>query len=154
MSREPGEARRVESQETAAVVATAEGGDRLRQALARVESFPARNWAQRHVQGVLLTMLSHMAANCCEAGEEQELERWWVAVEAYLQVLECPRLLEKGGRTLMNKALDLNWRKLEKPGAMARLLKRRRKRRLKSSRARRAARQRSTRWPGPLVGST
>ena len=101
---------------------------RLRKALGAAESFPAGNWAQRHVQGVLLSIISHMAANCCAAGEQEEFERWWVAVEAYLQVLESPRLLEKGGRKWMNRALELSWAKLEKPGVMPRLLKRRRKR--------------------------
>ena len=80
-------------------------------------------------------MLSHIAVECLEAGEE--FERWWVAVEAYLEVLECPRLLEPGGRALMEEALNLPWKELEKPGRVRRLLKRGAKSRQKRSRSRR-----------------
>ncbi len=35
--------------------------ERLRQAFDEVEAFDARNWAQRHVKGVLVAILSHVA---------------------------------------------------------------------------------------------
>ena len=111
--------------------------ERLRQAFEAVEAFDARNWAQRHVQGVLVAVFSHLTAECLEAGEELEFERWWVAVEAYREVLECPRLLEPGGRALMEEALSLPWKRLEKPGVMRRLLKRGAKSQQKRSRSRR-----------------
>ena len=129
----------------------APGASRLRPALAAVAGFEARNRAQEHIQGLLLAMISHMAANCCARGQEEELQRWWVAVEAYFQVLESPRLLERGGQKLMNKALELPWAKLQESGVVGRLLKRRR-----SGRQRRVRRQTDERPPRqpppPLLG--
>ena len=97
---------------------------RLGQTHEAIERFAARTPAQKHLRGLLLSMLGYVEANYCRPGNEveAELDRWWLAIATYRRLLESPRLSARGGRELARKMLAVPWARLEKPGVVRRLL--------------------------------
>ncbi len=90
---------------------------RIASARARVARLPAVNHSQRQLRCLLLEMLGYMARELTGAGDEQALERWWVAVRAYQRVLELPVMATPRARTLLAKVLDARWPEVEKTAA-------------------------------------
>ena len=83
--------------------------DRVRKTRVEVEAFECVNRHQKHLQGLILSMLDFIGGVCCEPGEEREFARWWAAVEAYRRVLFAPVMATKRARTILKQVLDETW---------------------------------------------
>ncbi len=85
----------------------------ITEAIWDIEAFEAGNPQQRHLKGVLLTMLAHMQASCCRPTPEgarqqeatRELARWWGHVKRYRKTLFSPALAGKGRQRVLAKLL-------------------------------------------------
>ncbi|MCP3957935.1 MAG: hypothetical protein GY719_08795 [bacterium] len=107
----------------------------LAQARREVEGFTPGNPAQRHLQGLLLSMILHMGLNCCQPGEHHDFARWWGAVQCYRQLLTSPVMASRRGRTVLAEVLATPWPKVQR--ACTHALRRRHRRRRKPRRRKR-----------------
>ncbi len=78
---------------------------RLEAARKEVEDFECDNRYQRHLQGLISSMLDHMQETCLRRGDEAELRRWWGIVEEYARVLTSPEMATRRARTVMEELL-------------------------------------------------
>ncbi|MCP3956932.1 MAG: hypothetical protein GY719_03680 [bacterium] len=110
----------------------------LAQARDEVRGFAPANPAQRHLRGLLLSMIRHMERNCCQPGRRQDFARWWRAVQCYRQLLTSPVMASRRARTVLAEVLATPWPRVQRActHALRPRRRRRRKRRRKSRRRR------------------
>ncbi|MEM7585278.1 MAG: hypothetical protein AAF560_17945 [Acidobacteriota bacterium] len=89
-----------------------------------VEAFKSRTRPQKELRTLLRVMIPEIQADFARPAKRGALEKWWLAVDTYVELLHSPLLAQTGGAKLLNEMLALTWRELEQPHLVRRVLKR------------------------------